>query len=65
VAVEKRIEIVEGVQRRRSVENKKSDHGIVLDEKAQEQPRHKERAQKVEKTQKDDQLQPLRERSGF
>jgi hypothetical protein len=47
------------------VANEKSDHGIVLDEKAQEQPKDKERAQKAEKTQKDDELQPLREKSGF
>ena len=43
-------------------------HGIVLDEKAQEQPADKGRAQKAAKTdntKKDDELQPLREKSGF
>jgi hypothetical protein len=45
--------------------NEKSEHGIVLDEIAQEQPNDKERAQKAEKVQKDDELQPLREKSGF
>jgi hypothetical protein len=42
--------------------------GIVLDEKAQEQPADKDRAQaatKTNKTKKDDELQPLREKSGF
>jgi hypothetical protein len=42
--------------------------GIVLDEKAQEQPADKDRAQKAAKTnptKKDDELQPLREKSGF
>jgi hypothetical protein len=45
--------------------------GIVLDEKAQEQPADKDRAQTVIKTSKtsnakeDDELQPLREKSGF
>jgi hypothetical protein len=39
--------------------------GIVLDEKAQEQPADKDRAQKATKTDKDDELQPLREKSGF
>jgi hypothetical protein len=43
----------------------KSDHGIVLDEKAQEQPKDKERAQKANKTEQDDELQPTREKSGF
>ena len=40
---------------------------IVLDEKAQEQPADKDRAQKATKTEKekDDELQPLREKSGF
>jgi hypothetical protein len=46
-------------------------HGIVLDEKAQEQPRDKKRAQSSSQTSssqtenKDDELQPLREKSGF
>ncbi len=42
--------------------------GIVLDEKAQEQPADKDRAQKAAKTsnaKQDDELQPLREKSGF
>lgn len=44
--------------------------GIVLDEKAQEQPADKERAQTAAKTnptkeKEDDELQPLREKSGF
>jgi hypothetical protein len=39
--------------------------GIVLDEKAQEQPADKDRAQKATKTEKDDELQPLKEKSGF
>ncbi|MBN8988547.1 MAG: hypothetical protein J0H42_09880 [Rhizobiales bacterium] len=53
----------------------KSSQGIVLDEKAQEQPKDKERAQTVHKSEpghtpkqpieRDDQLQPLREKSGF
>ena len=53
----------------------KSSQGIVLDEKAQEQPKDKERAQKVHKSEpghmprqpvnEDDELQPLREKSGF
>jgi hypothetical protein len=53
----------------------KSSQGIVLDEKSQEQPADKERAQKTSKTkpghmpeqriEKDDKLQPLREKSGF
>jgi hypothetical protein len=38
---------------------------IVLDEKAQEQPADKERAQKANKTEKEDELQPLKEKSGF
>jgi hypothetical protein len=43
----------------------KSSQGIVLDE-SQEQPKDKERARKAAKTeQKDDELQPLREKSGF
>lgn len=40
-------------------------HGIVLDEKAQEQPKDKKRAQSSAQTEKDDELQPLREKSGF
>jgi hypothetical protein len=44
--------------------------GIVLDEKAQEQPADNDRAQTATKTSKatktrDDELQPLREKSGF
>jgi len=53
----------------------KSSQGIVLDEKAQEQPRDKKRAQTAHKSapghtpqqrlDEDDELQPLREKSGF
>jgi hypothetical protein len=55
-----------------------SDHGITLDEKAQEQPTDKDRAQTAATTEtshgasratrkedSDDELQPLREKSGF
>jgi hypothetical protein len=57
------------------VQKDKSSQGIVLDEKSQEQPVDKERAQKASKTkpghmpdqrvQKEDELQPLKEKSGF
>ena len=53
----------------------KTGHGIVLDDKGQEQPADKDRAQKATKAEpghmpaqpgkKDDELQPLREKSGF
>ena len=53
----------------------KSSQGIVLDEKAQEQPKDKERARTAhqsapgqtpqQRVDKDDELQPLREKSGF
>ena len=53
---------------------KHSDHGIGLDEKSQ-QPKDKDRAQTAAKsepghmppqdTEEDDELQPLREKSGF
>jgi hypothetical protein len=53
----------------------KSSQGIILDEKSQEQPGDKERAQKASKTkpghmpeqriEKEDELQPLKEKSGF
>ena len=53
----------------------KSSQGIVLDEKAQEQPKDKKRAQTVHQSEPDhrpqqpvkddDELQPLREKSGF
>jgi hypothetical protein len=44
----------------------KHDQGIVLDEKSQEQPRDKKRARSAAKTEdKDDELQPVRETSGF
>jgi hypothetical protein len=41
--------------------------GIVLDDKAQEQPADKDRAQTAAKTKptKEDELQPLKEKSGF
>ncbi|MGH6711636.1 MAG: hypothetical protein ACREEK_22035 [Bradyrhizobium sp.] len=55
--------------------SQKADQGIVLDEKAQEQPKDKERAQTVHKSEpghmprqpvkKDDAPQPLSEKSGF
>lgn len=54
---------------------KDKGHGIVLDEKGQEQPKDKERARTANQTKpghmpqqpvkKDDELQPLREKSGF
>lgn len=57
------------------MQNDKSSQGIVLDEKSQEQPKDKERAQTPRKSEpghmppqpprKDDELQPLREKSGF
>jgi hypothetical protein len=53
----------------------KSSQGIVLDEKSQEQPKDKKRAQTVHQSEpghmpqqpvkQDDELQPLREKSGF
>jgi len=53
----------------------KTGHGIVLDDKGQEQPADKDRAQKATKAEpghmppqpdkKDDELQPLKEKSGF
>jgi hypothetical protein len=52
----------------------KQGHGIVLDEKGQEQPADKDRAQTINKTQpghmppqaeNEDELQPLKEKSGF
>jgi hypothetical protein len=49
----------------------KSSQGIVLDEKSQELPADKERAQKASKTkpgqriEREDKLQPLKEKSGF
>ena len=44
----------------------KMKQGVVLDEKAQEQPKDKKRAQSSAQTEnKDDELQPLREKSGF
>lgn len=48
-----------------------SSQGIVLDDKSQEQPSDKQRAQTAVKTRpperadQDDELQPLREKSGF
>jgi hypothetical protein len=55
-----------------------SDHGITLDEMSHEQPKDKDRARTATKTkpghmppqnpaksEKDDGLQPLREKSGF
>jgi hypothetical protein len=55
--------------------NVKESQGIALDEKAHEQPADKDRAQKAHKSEpghmpqqpveKDDELQPLREKSGF
>jgi hypothetical protein len=52
----------------------KKGHGIVLDDKGQEQPADKERAQTANKAEpghmppqpkKEDELQPLKEKSGF
>ena len=53
----------------------KYSQGIVLDEKSQEQPKDKKRAQTAHKSEpghmaqqpvkEDDELQPLREKSGF
>jgi hypothetical protein len=43
----------------------KKQQGIVLDEKGEEQPKDKKRARSAAKTEKDDELQPLREKSGF
>ncbi len=44
----------------------KHDQDIVLDEKSQEQPKDRKRALSVAKTEdKDDELQPVREKSGF
>jgi hypothetical protein len=65
-----------GLTRMQEVNMKdKSSQGIVLDEKSQERPTDKDRAQKAHKSEpghmpqqpveKDDELQPLRERSGF
>jgi hypothetical protein len=46
-----------------------SDHAVVRDEKGQEQPKDKKRARKDPQTKEhqttDDELQPLREKSGF
>jgi hypothetical protein len=51
----------------------KQGHSIVLDDKGQEQPADKDRAQKADKTQpghvppqpEEDELQPLKDKSGF
>ena len=53
----------------------KSSQGVVLDEKSQEQPKDKERARTAHRSEpghmppqpveEDDELQPLREKSGF
>jgi hypothetical protein len=52
--------------RRSSCPKTRRSRGIVLDEKAQEQPKDKKRAQSSAQTEnKDDELQPLREKSGF
>ena len=61
--------------REKTMQKDKSSQGIVLDEKAQEQPKDKERAQTVHRSEpgheqrpsmkEDDELQPLREKSGF
>jgi hypothetical protein len=51
--------------------NGNKTHGIVLDEKSQEQPSDKERARSAAITEdkitedKEDELQPLKEKSGF
>jgi hypothetical protein len=61
--------------RRFAMQKDKSSQGIVLDEKSQEQPKDKERAQTAHKSEpghmpqqavkKDDELQPVRKKSGF
>ena len=52
----------------------KTGHGIVLDEQGQERPADKDRAQKATRTEpghmppqpeKEDELQPLKEKNGF
>jgi hypothetical protein len=53
----------------------KPSQGIVLDEKSQEQPKDRDQAQRAHKSEpgqmpqqpaeKDDELQPIREKSGF
>jgi hypothetical protein len=44
----------------------KDTHGIVLDEQSQEQPSDKDRARSAAITEeKEDELQPLKEKSGF
>lgn len=57
------------------MQKEKSSQGIVLDEKSQEQPKDKERARTAYQSgpghrlrqpeNDDDELQPLREKSGF
>jgi hypothetical protein len=43
-----------------------SQHGIVRDDSAQDQPADRERARSAQLTrQKEDELQPLKEKSGF
>jgi len=66
---------VRGVTLRRSTEMKKKGQGIVLDDKGQEQPADRERARTASKIEpdhmpqqpvkQDDELQPLRDKSGF
>jgi hypothetical protein len=49
----------------------KEGHGVVTDDKGQEQPIDKDRAQNPQKTEpghmpkQDDEMQPTREKSGF
>jgi hypothetical protein len=64
-----------GFRQEAAMQKDKSSQGIVLDEKSQEQPKDNERAQTAHESEpghmpkqpvkKDDELQPLREKSGF
>jgi hypothetical protein len=56
------------------MQKNKTGHGIVLDDQGQEQPADKDRARTANKTEpshmppqpvKEDELQPLKEKSGF
>jgi hypothetical protein len=58
--------VAEVIMPKDKMKHDKMKQGIVLDEKAQEQPQDKKRAQSSAQTEnKDDELQPLREKSGF
>jgi hypothetical protein len=48
------------------LDGKRQEQGIVLDKNSQEQPKDKKRAQSATKPDdKDDEMQPVREKSGF